>query len=62
MGHISDVYCLPPEVFEGAGGDLIIMQEVPGIDGERFVRVFIDMEDAERVCAEIMRVRQAHSK
>jgi len=59
MGFVSSGYCLPVEVYEGAGGDLIIMQEFPGIEGESYVRVFIGMEDAERICSEIMRVAGA---
>lgn len=53
---ISGNHCLPIEIFEGAGGDLILLQEFPGIEGERFVRVFINMDDAEKTCEEIMRV------
>jgi hypothetical protein len=59
MGYVSDTCCLPVEVFEGAGGDLVILQEFPGIQGETFVRVFISMDDAERLCADIMRVARS---
>jgi hypothetical protein len=60
---MSDTVCLPVEVFEGAGGDLIILQEFPGLHGEAFVRVFINMDEAEKLCSEIMSVaRQARSK
>lgn len=62
-GLICHNFCLPVEVFEGAGGDLILMQEFPGMSGETYVRLFIDMDQAEKVCMDIMRVaRQARSK
>jgi len=63
MGHISSTCCLPVDVFEGAGGDLIILQEWPDLKGETFVRIFIDMDEAERLCAQIMAVAKvARSK
>lgn len=63
MGTISSTVCLPVDVFEGAGGDLIILQEFPDIKGEHYVRVFIDMDRAEELCAWIMAVaRSARTK
>jgi len=63
MGTISSTHVLPVDVFEGAGGDLIILQEWPSLKGETFVRVFINMDEAEQLCAQIMAVAKvARSK
>jgi len=45
---------MPVDVFAGAGGDIVILQEWPGILGEHYVRIFIDPKDAEAVCRGIM--------
>lgn len=55
-GYMSENVCLPVDIYEGAGGDLVLCQEFPALSGERFVRVFIDMDRAEEICAMIMRV------
>lgn len=62
-GYMSETVCLPVEVYEGAGKDLVFCQELPSMSGETFVRIFVNMDDAERLCAEIMRVaRQSRPK
>jgi hypothetical protein len=62
-GYVSETICLPVEVYEGAGGDLVLCQEFPDIKGEAFVRIFVDMDQAEKLCAQIMGVaRVSHTK
>lgn len=62
-GYMSKNICLAVEVFEGNGQDLVLMQEFPGVDGEHYVRIFVDMDNVEKLCAEIMSVaRRARSK
>ncbi|MBR1154181.1 hypothetical protein [Bradyrhizobium sp. JYMT SZCCT0428] len=45
MTAVSDL-ALMPEVFRGAGGDLVLCQEWPALDGELYVRVIIPMDRA----------------
>jgi hypothetical protein len=48
---------MPVEVFEGGCGHLVIMQEWPSLtDGESYLRVMLDMRDAEVLCKKIMAV------
>lgn len=62
-GHISSTICLPVDIYEGGGGDLVLCQEFPSIKGEHYVRIFIDMDQAEHICATIMEIaRAARSK
>jgi hypothetical protein len=58
-GYVSETICLPVEVYEGAGGDLVLCQEFPDIKGEFFVRIFVDMDQAEKLCASILEVARA---
>lgn len=62
MGFVSENCCLPTEVFEGGCGDIVLLQEFPSEKGEQYVRVFISVADAERVCAEIMRIAGAKKR
>lgn len=51
------------EVFEGGNGHLVVMQEFPHHEGERYVRIITDMSNAEQLCAEILAVaRKARGK
>jgi hypothetical protein len=45
MTAMSDL-ALMPEVFRGALGDLVLCQEWPTLDGERYVRLIIPMDRA----------------
>lgn len=58
-GYVSETICLPVEVYEGAGGDLVFCQEFPSLKGETFARIFVDMDQAENLCASIMEVARA---
>lgn len=51
---ISKDMVLPVEVFVGGGGDIVILQEWPNTKGEEYLRVFINPDDAEKVCQQIM--------
>ena len=62
MGFMTGNCCLPIEIFKGAGGDIVLLQEFPSEKGEQYLRVFISVEDAERVCSEIMRVAGMKSR
>jgi hypothetical protein len=59
MGFMTETCCLPIEVFKGGGGDIVLLQEFPSEKGEQYLRVFVSVEDADRVCAEIMRIAGA---
>lgn len=61
MGSFENV-CLYPDVFEGAGGDLIICQEWPSLKGDEYVRVMIPMRDARRFAAEVLAIANAADK
>jgi hypothetical protein len=48
---------LPPDVFEGSGGHLIICQEWPNMQsGERYYRVFVDMDQVRALADAILKV------
>lgn len=50
-------------VFEGGNGDLVLCQEWPSLSCERFVRVMLDMRDAEKLAMNILSVaRSARGK
>jgi hypothetical protein len=47
-------------VFEGGNGDLVLRQEWPSLKyGDRFVRVMVDMKDAEKLAMNILAVARA---
>lgn len=58
-GYLCKTVCLPIQVYEGASGNLILMQEFPDINGEHYVRLFVDMDEAEKLCASIMQIAKA---
>ena len=59
----KDFSFMAPEVFEGALGHLIFLQEFPSLKGEEYVRIFFDMNNAEELCSQIMAIaRKARQK
>ena len=59
MTVIPDTKFMAVAVFEGGNGDLVLCQEWPSLSGERFVRVMLDMKDAEKLAMNIMSVARA---
>jgi hypothetical protein len=52
---VSDL-AMPPSVFKGGNGDLVICQEWPHIDGEHYTRVIVPMRDALKLAHAIIDV------
>lgn len=52
------------DVFQGGGGDLVLCQEWPSLtDGELYMRVIVNMKDAEELARRILDVaRKANGK
>ena len=60
MNALKDTKFMPPAVFKGGNGDLVLCQEWPFMDrGERFIRVVIDMKDAEKLAMQILAVARS---
>lgn len=55
----TDTKFMAVAVFEGGNGDLVLCQEWPALAGDRFVRVMLDMKDAERLAMNIMSVARS---
>jgi hypothetical protein len=50
--HVSEYSdFMPVDVFEGGTGNLVLRQEWPSHDGERFLRIMIPMQQARRLAA-----------
>lgn len=47
---------LMPEVFLGAAGDLVILQEWPALQGDEFIRVYVPMDRVLDLAAAIIEV------
>lgn len=56
---IADTKFMAVAVFEGGNGDLVLRQEWTSERGERFMRVMLDMKDAEKLAMNIMSVARA---
>ena len=52
----SDIPALQPDVFCGGSGNLVIVQEWPSLEGERFSRIVIPLSKAELLAGAIMAV------
>lgn len=60
MMDIQNTKFMPITVFKGANGDLVLCQEWPSMHrGERFMRVMIDMKDAEKLAMNILSVARS---
>jgi hypothetical protein len=44
--ELTETMRLPVEVYEGAGGQLLLVQECPHIDGDRYLRILVPMREA----------------
>jgi len=54
---IANTKFMPVNVFKGGNGDLVLCQEWPSMAfGDRFVRVMMDMDDAEKLAMQILAV------
>lgn len=55
---------MPVSVHKSGGGDLLLVQEWPSLEfGERFMRVMVEMDDAEKLAMNILSVlREARRK
>lgn len=51
FGEFMEV--MPVDVFEGGGGHIVLCQEWPSVEGERYLRIMLSTADAERVAKEI---------
>lgn len=52
---------MTPEVFRGGTGDLVILQELPSLEGgERFIRIRIPMVEAEALADAIRAVARGN--
>ncbi len=51
---ISEELTLMPEVYLGAGGDVVICQEFPDLNGETYFRIFVSPNRAEEFSKAIM--------
>ncbi len=47
---------MPPGVFKGGTGDLVIVQEYTSLAGESYLRIRIPMADAARLAQDILAV------
>jgi hypothetical protein len=52
---------MPAEVYEGACGHLVILQEWPSIEGEEYVRIILPMSDAENLAHSILSVARGRA-
>lgn len=63
MTFVNNQKFMSLQVFEGGGGDLVIMQEYSTPEGEKYLRVITGMNNAEDLCERIMEVaRKARAK
>jgi hypothetical protein len=57
MKHLFQIYdVMPLQVYEGALGHIVIMEELPDLSGEQYLRVRLNPRDAEALCEKIMAV------
>lgn len=60
MIEIADRKFMEVAVYVGGNGDLVLSQEWPSLNrGDRFVRVIVDMKDAEKLAMNILSVARA---
>lgn len=59
MISLNDAKFMPVNAFEGGNGDLVLCQEWPSMDRERYARVMLDMKDAEKLAMQILAVARA---
>lgn len=60
MIEIADRKFMGVAVYVGGNGDLVLSQEWPSLNrGDRFVRVMVDMKDAEKLAMNILSVARA---
>lgn len=59
MNDLKDTKFMPVDIFEGGNGDLVLCQEWPSIDRERYLRVMVPMGDAEKLAMQILAVARA---
>lgn len=60
MIEITDRKFMAVAVYVGGNGDLVLSQEWPSLNrGDRFVRVMVDMKDAEKLAMNILSVARA---
>lgn len=55
---MSEFPLMGVEIFEGGNGHLVIVQEWPDLKGESYLRVMMNMDEAESICARIMAVAE----
>ena len=60
MIDVENTRFMPVSVYETSSGNLMLCQEWPSMDrGERFMRVAVNMEDAEKLAMHILSVARA---
>lgn len=59
MIALNDAKFMPVDAFEGGNGDLVLCQEWPSIESERYLRVMVPMKDAEKLAMQILAVARA---
>ena len=60
MIEITDRKFMEVAVYVGDNGDLVLSQEWPSLNrGDRFLRVMVDMKDAEKLAMNILSVARA---
>lgn len=60
MIEITDRKFMEVAVYVGGNGDLVLSQEWPSLNrGDRFLRVMVDMKDAEKLAMNILSVARA---
>lgn len=54
FGTATEFYFMFPEVFIGGNGDIVLCQEHTSINQERYLRLIVGIDDAEKLCEAIM--------